>query len=112
MHKVRYTMPYYATEYNLKLRTYLERTKMAPGEIDPRHNKFWPSNSWKCTRKKRTGNNIICRLYRGKMEQILIAYGLPKEIVSTIIMLYRNTKVKFRSPDGDTNYFDLVAGVQ
>ena len=27
------------------------------------------------------------------------------------MMLYRNTKVKVRSPDGDTNYFDIVAGV-
>ena len=26
-------------------------------------------------------------------------------------MLYRNTKVKIRSPDGDTDYFDIVAGV-
>ena len=27
-------------------------------------------------------------------------------------MLYKNTKVKLRSPDGDTDYFDIVAGVQ
>ena len=26
-------------------------------------------------------------------------------------MLYRNTKVKVRSVDGDTDYFDIVAGV-
>ena len=26
-------------------------------------------------------------------------------------MLYRNTKVKVRSPDGDTDYFDIVAGL-
>ena len=26
-------------------------------------------------------------------------------------MLYRNTKVKVRFPDGDTDYFDIVAGV-
>ena len=26
-------------------------------------------------------------------------------------MLYRNTKVKVRSLDGDTDYFDIVAGV-
>ena len=26
-------------------------------------------------------------------------------------MLYRNTEVKIRSPDGDTDYFDIVAGV-
>ena len=48
---------------------------------------------------------------RGKMEQILLAYGLPKETVAAIMILYRNTKVKVRSPDGDTEYFDIVAGV-
>ena len=26
-------------------------------------------------------------------------------------MLYRNTKVKVHSPDGDKHYFDIVAGV-
>ena len=25
--------------------------------------------------------------------------------------LYKNTKVKVRSPDGDTDYFDIIAGV-
>ena len=27
------------------------------------------------------------------------------------MILYRNTKVKIRSPDGDTDYFDIVADV-
>ena len=27
------------------------------------------------------------------------------------MILHRNTKVKVRSPDGDTDYFDIVAGV-
>ena len=45
------------------------------------------------------------------MEQILLAYGLPKETVAAITILYRNTKVKVRSPDGDTEYFDIVPGV-
>ena len=45
------------------------------------------------------------------MEQILRAYGLPKETVAAITILYRNTKVKVHSPDGDTEYFDIVAGV-
>ena len=42
------------------------------------------------------------------MEQILLAYGLPKETVAAIIMFYRNTKVNVRSPDGDTDYSDIV----
>ena len=44
------------------------------------------------------------------MEEILLAYGLPKETVAAIKILYRNTKVKVLSPDGDTEYFDIVAG--
>ena len=51
-------------------------------------------------------------IYKGDMEQILLAYGLPKEkTIAAIMMLYRNTKVSVRSPDGDTDYFDIVAGV-
>ena len=50
-------------------------------------------------------------IHRGKMEQILLAYGLQKETVAAITILYRNTKVKVRSPDGDTEYFDIMAGV-
>ena len=45
------------------------------------------------------------------MEQILLAYNLPKETIAAIMIFYRNTKVKVRSPDGDTDYFDIVAGV-
>ena len=50
-------------------------------------------------------------IHRGKMEQILLAYGQPKETVAAITILYRNTKVKVHSPDGDTEYFNIVAGV-
>ena len=50
-------------------------------------------------------------IHRGKMEQILLVYGIHKETVAAITILYRNTKVKVRSPDGDTEYFDIVAGV-
>ena len=50
-------------------------------------------------------------IHRGKMEQILLPYSLPKKAVAPIMMLYRNTKVKVRSPDGDTDYFNIVVGV-
>ena len=49
-------------------------------------------------------------IHRGKMENPTSIY-LPKETVAAITILYRNTKVKIRSPDGDTEYFDIVAGV-
>ena len=45
------------------------------------------------------------------MEQILLAYSLPKETVAAITIFYRSTKVKVQSPDGDTEYFDILAGV-
>ena len=45
------------------------------------------------------------------MEQILLAYGLLKETVTILMMLYKNTKVKVRTPDRDTDYFDIVSGV-
>ena len=50
-------------------------------------------------------------IHSGKMEQILLVYGLPKETVAAIMILYRNTNEKVRSSDGDTDYFDNVAGV-
>ena len=50
-------------------------------------------------------------IHRGKMAQILLAYSWPKETVAAIMMLYKNMKVKVRSPDGDTDYFDIIAGV-
>ena len=50
-------------------------------------------------------------IHRGKMEQILPAYGLPKETGAAITILYINTKVKVRSLDGNTEYFDIVVGV-
>ena len=56
-------------------------------------------------------NKAFDSIHKGKMEQILLAYSLPKETVTAIMMLYRNTKGKVRSPDRDTDYFDIVAGV-
>ena len=45
------------------------------------------------------------------MEQIILTNGLPQKIVTAIIMVYKNTKVKVHFPDGGTDYFDIVAGV-
>ena len=45
------------------------------------------------------------------MKQILLPYGLSKETAAVIMMLYKNTKVKVCSPDGDTDYFDILADV-
>ena len=48
--------------------------------------------------------------HRGKMEQILLAYGHLKVTVAILMMFY-HTKVKVRSLDGGTNFFDIVTGV-
>ena len=50
-------------------------------------------------------------IHREKVEQILLAYSLPKETVAAIVILYKNTKVRVCSPDRDTDYFYIVAGV-
>ena len=91
---------------------------MASEEIDPRPHKYWPSiESLKvygqktCKRLFVDFTKAFDSIHRGKMEQILLAYSLPKETVAAITILYRNTKVKVCSPDGDTEYFDIVAGV-
>ena len=54
---------------------------------------------------------ICILLHEPVDEYITLVYGLPKETVAAITILYKNTKVKVRSPDGDTEYFDIVAGV-
>ena len=93
---------------------------MASGEIYPQPHKYWPSvESLKAFGQKNLLATLLFvdftkafdSIHRGKMEQIRLAYGLPKETVAAIMILYRNTKVKVRSPDGDTEYFDIVAGV-
>ena len=50
-------------------------------------------------------------IHRRKMENILTAYGIPEETIKAIMMLYKNTKAKVRSPDGDTDFFEILAGV-
>ena len=94
---------------------------MASEEIDPRPHKYWPTVEYlkayrqKPYRRHYSLSTLLIKavdsFHREKMEQILLAYGLPKETVVAITILYRNTKVKVRSPDGDTEYFEIVVGV-
>ena len=50
-------------------------------------------------------------VHRGKMEKILLAYGIPKEIVAAIMIMYRNNRSMVTSPNGETEFFDILAGV-
>ena len=93
---------------------------MASEEIDPWPHKYWPSvESLKAYGQKILQVTILCvdftkafdAIHRGKMEQLLLAYDIPKETVEAITILYRNTKVKVLLPDGDTEYFAIIAGV-
>ena len=45
------------------------------------------------------------------MEQIVLAYGLPRETIAVIMRLYKNIKVKVRSPGRSTDFFDIIEGV-
>ena len=45
------------------------------------------------------------------MEQILLAYGFPKENLTIIMMLYKNMKVMACSPDGDIDFCDIIGGL-
>ena len=105
------------TAQNPKLRRYLERTKMAF-----RRNRSTTKQILTIRRilEGVHAKNLEAKMlfvdffkafnsiHRGKMEQILLTYGLHKETVAAIMMLYKNTKV--RSPDRDTDYCDIVAG--
>ena len=93
---------------------------MASEEIDPQPYKYWLSvESLKAYGQKNLQATILfvdftkafASIHRGKMEQILLAYSIPKETVAAIMIFYRNNKVKVRYPDGDTEYFDIVAGI-
>ena len=42
---------------------------------------------------------------------MILAYGLPKETVFALMTFYNNTKIKVHSPNGDTDFFDIVARV-
>ena len=88
---------------------------MASGEIDPQPHKYWPSvESLKAFGQKTYRRHY----YLSTLPRPSIPYtegrwskSYYKETVVAIMILYRNTKVKVRSPDGDTEYFDIVAGV-
>ena len=50
-------------------------------------------------------------IHREKMKEILKAFKIPEETVNAIMILYTDTKSMVRSPDGDTDFFDVISGV-
>ena len=45
------------------------------------------------------------------MFKILKAYGIPPHLLGAIKATYNSLRAKVVSPDGDTEYFDILAGV-
>ena len=45
------------------------------------------------------------------MLRILKAYGIPPNLLRAIGTMYTNTRAKVISPDGETELFDITAGV-
>ena len=50
-------------------------------------------------------------VHRGMMLKILKAYGIPPQIVQAIAKLYEGTRARVVSPDGETDFFNVLAGV-
>ena len=50
-------------------------------------------------------------IHRPKMAEILKLYGIPSKIINAIMILYSNNKSMVRSPDGDTELFEINSGV-
>ena len=50
-------------------------------------------------------------VHRGKMLKIFRAYGIPNQIVSAIATMYENIRAKVITPDGETEPFNISAGV-
>ena len=50
-------------------------------------------------------------IHRGKLMEILLAYGVPKKLVDAIHILYKDTMTQVITPDGETDFFQITAGV-
>ena len=50
-------------------------------------------------------------IHRGKMMTILKAYGVPPNLLRAIGTMYEGTRARVVTPDGDSEEFDILAGV-
>ena len=50
-------------------------------------------------------------IHRERMFAILEAYGVPKTIVDAIKLIYEDSSAQVLTPDGETSFFDIVAGI-
>ena len=50
-------------------------------------------------------------IHRERMFEILSAYGIPKIIIDAIKLIYEDSCAQIVTPDGETDFFDIVAGI-
>ena len=50
-------------------------------------------------------------IHRSTMMRILKAYNIPPKLLAVIEKMYENTRAKVISPDGETDFFEIKAGV-
>ena len=50
-------------------------------------------------------------IHRGKLMEIFKAYGIPSKIVDALNILYEDSVAQVLTPDGDTDFFQILAGV-
>ena len=50
-------------------------------------------------------------IHRERMFKILEAYGIPPSIVNAIKLIYEDSSAQVLTPDGETSFFDIVAGI-
>lgn len=48
---------------------------------------------------------------KSKMFDILKAYGIPKNLIKTIAIMYGKTAGRVVLPDGNSDYFEFLSGV-
>ena len=69
------------------------------------------------TCKKYRGNTLVCRFHGSiefhahRKDGAIWAYGYLKETITAIIILYKDMKSIVRSPNSNTDYFDIVVGI-
>ena len=77
----------------------------------PTNNWGWESQNLKAVLVFVDFSKAFDTIHRGKLAEIMVAYGIPQETVSVIMILYKNSRSMVRPPDGDADLFDIVAGV-
>ena len=109
-------MSFFANESDLKLRKFFEKVRMASERTSliVRIHQVIEGVLAKNLEKLLLFEDFrkeFDSMYRRKMEQIVLTYGLPKETVTAITMFFKNPEVMVRSPNVDIDSFDIISRV-